>query len=173
MSKDLSLSAVTGEAGQVREDQFAEAGDRQPLPQPPSRNGLRAQYGNKVGLTSGVQRREYRWEESSADDGRKRVPTTRARPTRSRATPPPRYLPRAGDLVANAAAVFSEFNGNFEDGNFLEASIGAAYRPIDNDRLNFLVRATSLYDLPTRTQADTAEETGGGVASYRQRSSGR
>jgi hypothetical protein len=72
--------------------------------------------------------------------------------------------------VANAAAVFSEFNGNFEDGNFLEASIGAAYRPIDNDRLNFLVRATSLYDLPTRTQADTAEETGGGVASYRQRS---
>jgi len=34
------------------------------------------------------------------------------------------------------------------DGDYIEASVGAAYRPVDNDRLNALFRYTYLYDLP-------------------------
>jgi len=164
MSKAVTFG-VTGEAGQVRENQFADAGEDNPFLNRRAAT-LRAQY-NKDGLSFGGVG-EYRWEESSADtdeNGSNDTRSTYALKGNASAKVSPSWR-----LVANAAAVFSEFNGNFEDGNFLEASIGAAYRPIDNDRLNFLVRATSLYDLPTRTQADTAEETGGGVASYRQRS---
>ena len=69
-------------------------------------------------------------------------------------------------MIADAAVAFSRFNGNFEDGNFVEGSIGAAYRPIDHDRLNMLVRGTVLYDLPTRQQVVT----GARQADYRQRS---
>lgn len=38
--------------------------------------------------------------------------------------------------------------GDFLDGDYIEASLGFAYRPIDNDRLNALFKYTFLYDLP-------------------------
>ena len=164
MNENLTFG-VTAEVGQVRENQFADASEDNPFLN--RRAGtVRAQYGND-GLTVAAAA-EYRWEESSADEDEDGANDTRATYVlkgNASASISPSWR-----LVGNAAAVFSEYNGNFEDGNFLEASIGAAYRPIDNDRLNFLVRATALYDLPTRTQADTAEETGSGVANYRQRS---
>jgi len=164
MSESLTFG-LTAEVGQVRENQFAEASEDNPFLNRRAAT-VRAQYGND-GLTVGAAA-EYRWEESSEDEDANGENDTRATYVlkgNASASISPSWR-----LVANAAAVFSEYNGNFEDGNFLEASIGAAYRPIDNDRLNFLVRATALYDLPTRTQAETAEETGSGVANYRQRS---
>jgi hypothetical protein len=163
-SKSLSFG-VSAELGQVRENQFAEAGEDNPFLNRRAAT-VRANYG-RDGLTLGGAA-EYRWEESSEDvneDGQYDTRTTYVLKGNAGASVSPSWR-----LVANAAAVFSEHNGNFEDGNFLEASVGAAYRPIDNDRLNFLVRATALYDLPTFTQAETAEETGAGVANYRQRS---
>ncbi len=164
MSKNLTFG-LTGEVGQVREDQFAEASDSNPFLNRRAAT-VRAQYGNS-GLTLGAAA-EYRWEESSADeDGNEENDTRATYVLKGNASA---NISPDWRLVANAAAVFSEYNGNFEDGNFLEASIGAAYRPTNNDRLNALVRATALYDLPTRTQAETAEETGSGVANYRQRS---
>jgi hypothetical protein len=40
----------------------------------------------------------------------------------------------------------------FQDTDYLEASIGYAYRPVDNDRLNALFRYTWLYDMPGNNQ---------------------
>ena len=39
------------------------------------------------------------------------------------------------------------------DGDYVAASIGAAYRPVENDRLNALFRYTYFYDLPGPDQA--------------------
>lgn len=52
-------------------------------------------------------------------------------------------------LLGGASALISASDQNaILDGDFVEASIGAAYRPVDNDRLNALFRYTYLYDLP-------------------------
>ena len=60
----------------------------------------------------------------------------------------------------------SNNQGAFFDGNFHEAVIGAAYRPVDNDRWNTLFKLTSYYDMPTAGQL-----TGTGlVADYSQKS---
>ena len=68
--------------------------------------------------------------------------------------------------------VLSEQNGNFIDGNFIQGTIGAAYRPVDNNRFNGLFRYTFLYDLPTDTNANLfgADGTIGSSTSYKQRS---
>jgi flagellar motor protein MotB len=42
--------------------------------------------------------------------------------------------------------------GDFFDGNFIEASIGSAYRPVDYDRLNALFKYTYFYNLPSADQ---------------------
>ena len=42
--------------------------------------------------------------------------------------------------------------GDFFDGDFVEGSIGAAFRPVDNDRLNALFVYTHLADLPSAGQ---------------------
>jgi hypothetical protein len=41
------------------------------------------------------------------------------------------------------------------EGRFVESSVGLAYRPIRNDRLNLLGKYTYLYDLPTLGQDPT------------------
>lgn len=52
-------------------------------------------------------------------------------------------------FLANLDALYSESNqDSFRDGEYAEASIGYAYRPVDNDRLNLLFRYTYLHDLP-------------------------
>ena len=56
--------------------------------------------------------------------------------------------------------------GDFFDGDFVEASLGAAYRPIDNDRWNVLFVYTYLADLPSAGQVTRT----GGVREYEQRS---
>jgi flagellar motor protein MotB len=54
--------------------------------------------------------------------------------------------------------------GNYFDGDYTEAVVGYAYRPIDNDRLNALMKFTYFYNLPT------AEQTAGAAAGVIQRS---
>lgn len=46
--------------------------------------------------------------------------------------------------------------GAFFNGEFVEAQIGAAYRPVENDRLNALVRYTYLEDLPAVGQVSNS-----------------
>lgn len=58
-------------------------------------------------------------------------------------------------LLANFDAVFSDAQSPvsvFQDTDYMEASIGYAYRPVDNDRLNALFRYTWLYDMPGNNQ---------------------
>jgi hypothetical protein len=43
-------------------------------------------------------------------------------------------------------------SGNFFDGDYIEGVLGAAYRPIDNDRWNTLFKYTYFYDLPSPGQ---------------------
>ena len=42
--------------------------------------------------------------------------------------------------------------GEFYDGNYLEAVMGYGYRPVDNDRLNTLIKYTYFYNLPVTDQ---------------------
>jgi hypothetical protein len=42
--------------------------------------------------------------------------------------------------------------GEFYDGSFTEAVVGYGYRPVDNDRLNALVKYTYFYNLPSSAQ---------------------
>ena len=58
-------------------------------------------------------------------------------------------------LLANFDAVISDAQSPetvFQDTDYMEASIGYAYRPVDNDRLNALFRYTWLYDMPGNSQ---------------------
>lgn len=49
--------------------------------------------------------------------------------------------------------------GAFFDGEFTETQIGAAYRPVENDRLNALVRYTYFEDLPAAQQVSNSGQT--------------
>lgn len=44
--------------------------------------------------------------------------------------------------------------GNFFDGDYTEFVLGAAYRPVDNDRWNALFKYTYFYNLPSAGQVD-------------------
>lgn len=57
--------------------------------------------------------------------------------------------------------------GAFYDGDYTEVVGGAAYRPVDNDRWNTLVKYTYFYNLPTAGQVDRAT---GGTLDYMQKS---
>lgn len=46
----------------------------------------------------------------------------------------------------------SSSQGEFYDGDFTEAVLGYAYRPVDSDRLNAIVKYTYFYNLPTADQ---------------------
>ena len=65
-------------------------------------------------------------------------------------------------LLANVEALYSDSaEGNFRDGEYLRASLGYAYRPIDNERLNLLFRYTVLNDLPGEDQISANGNTDG------------
>jgi hypothetical protein len=55
-------------------------------------------------------------------------------------------------VIGNLEAVISEASLSTRSGRYVEASLGYAYRPIDNDRLNALLKYTFLYDLPGADQ---------------------
>ncbi|WP_298843587.1 outer membrane beta-barrel protein [uncultured Roseobacter sp.] len=50
------------------------------------------------------------------------------------------------------ALISSSDQSSFRDGEYVEASVGYAYRPVDNERLNMLFRYTYLKDLPGEDQ---------------------
>lgn len=58
-------------------------------------------------------------------------------------------------LLLNAEALVSDSaEGSFHDGEYVRASLGYAYRPIDNERFNMLLRYTHVTDLPGEDQLD-------------------
>jgi len=58
-------------------------------------------------------------------------------------------------LLADLDAFVSDSaEGAFRDGEYVRASLGYAYRPIDNERLNVLLSYTALRDLPGEDQVN-------------------
>ncbi len=56
-------------------------------------------------------------------------------------------------LLANVDALLSESaDGAFRDGRYIKASLGYAFRPVDNDKFNMLLRYTYLNDQPGEDQ---------------------
>ena len=56
-------------------------------------------------------------------------------------------------LLADVEALLSESaESDFRDGEYIRGSLGYAYRPLDNERLNVLFRYTTLRDLPGEDQ---------------------
>ncbi len=58
-----------------------------------------------------------------------------------------------GRVLGSVDAVISQTpNGTYYNGDYIEGSLGYAYRPVDNDLLNALLRYTYLYNLPGNDQ---------------------
>lgn len=76
------------------------------------------------------------------------------------ATPEWRLLGKANFSFSDAS------QGNFFDGNFIDASLGGAYRPIDSDRWNTLIQYRYYYTLPSPGQVGLTDE----ILDYAQRS---
>lgn len=63
-------------------------------------------------------------------------------------------------FVTHVDGLFSQSNqGAILDGDYIEGSLGFAYRPIDNDRLNALLKYTYLEDLPGADQVTVSGST--------------
>ncbi len=135
------------EAGQVRDDTIDPATGLQRSDFDRYAPSLAVAYKDEeAGITARV-RGEVRIEDS--DDG-----------TRDQNT----YLFAAGvswktsedwRLMANIDAVLSDTRStvtSFKDTDYVEASLGYAYRPVDHDRLNALFKYTWLYDMPGNNQ---------------------
>jgi hypothetical protein len=64
-------------------------------------------------------------------------------------------------LSTNLSAVISDASDTTRSGKYIEGWLGYAYRPVANDRLNALFKATYLYDLPGADQVNLAGTTSG------------
>lgn len=64
--------------------------------------------------------------------------------------------------LGNIDALISDNDtDSFRDGEYVEASLGYGFRPIDNERLNVLFKYTYLYDLPGADQVTADGDTDG------------
>ncbi len=60
-------------------------------------------------------------------------------------------------VLSKLSASYSSASiGDFYDGDYVEGVVGAAYRPVSNDRLNVLGKYTFFYDLPSAQQMTSA-----------------
>lgn len=100
---------------------------------------------DRVQLASGV---EYRYDETEQLDGTWSDRTTWLfrNSMRLQLTPDWRLLGKFNHSFSDSSL------GEFYDGNYTEAVLGYAYRPIANDRLNALAKYTYFYDLPGAEQ---------------------
>ena len=64
-------------------------------------------------------------------------------------------------FLGNLDAVVSNATDSTRDGTYIEGSLGYAYRPVDNDRLNVLFKYIYLYDLPGKDQVTVGGTTAG------------
>ncbi len=71
------------------------------------------------------------------------------------------YNPDWRALVHLDAVISNSDESAVLDGDYVEGSLGLAYRPVDNDRFNGLARYTFLYDLPGPEQVNASGNVGG------------
>ncbi|SEN16730.1 hypothetical protein SAMN02800694_2975 [Luteibacter sp. UNCMF331Sha3.1] len=125
----------------------------------------------KDAMTKWASSVEYRYESSDLS-GRRTSWLTR-NTVGSQLTPAWRLLGKV-DLARSGSS-----QGVFFDGNYTEAVLGGAFRPVDNDRWNTLIKFTYMYDLPSPGQLSPSSGLGGAdsllgantqVADYSQKS---
>jgi flagellar motor protein MotB len=108
--------------------------------------GLRAGYGfENLQLSSGV---EYRNDETEQSDGSSSDRTTWLfrNSFRYQLSPDWRVLGRLNHADSSSSL------GQFFDGGYTEAVLGYAFRPVNHDRLNTLLKYTYFYNVPTTDQ---------------------
>ena len=69
-------------------------------------------------------------------------------------------------FLATGDAVIADASESVRDGEYVEASLGYAYRPTLNDRLNALFKYTFLYDAPGASQVTAAGTRGSSQLSH-------
>jgi len=134
------------EAGQVRDDIDGDF-ERTAL-------SFGMNYDDGNGIT-GRLRAEARVEDHETDPSRDRETYIFAGSYGYQVNPDWRFLASADALISDSD------QSSFLDGRYVEASLGFAYRPIDNDRLNALLRYTYLYDQPGVDQVSADGTTAG------------
>ncbi len=71
-------------------------------------------------------------------------------------------LNRDWTLLGDVEGLYSDSAaGDYHDGEYLRANLGFAYRPVDNERLNVLLRYSRLMDLPGEDQVNANGNTAG------------
>jgi len=71
-------------------------------------------------------------------------------------------LARDWSLVADTEGLYSDSaDSDYRDGTYVRGSLGFAFRPIDNEKLNALFMYTRLIDLPGEDQVDANGDTDG------------
>lgn len=91
---------------------------------------------------------EFRRENSDTDQSLDRTSWGVSAYTRIQIDESTRFLANLDAIVSNSD------QSSLRDGKYVEANIGLAYRPVDNDRLNVLARYTYLYDMPGPDQVN-------------------
>ncbi len=72
------------------------------------------------------------------------------------------HVSESARWLGNVDALISDNDDDsFRDGEYVEASLGYGFRPIDNERLNVLFKYTYLYDLPGADQVTANGDTEG------------
>lgn len=136
------------DAGTLKDHQTAAETRRKAL-------GLRVGYGfERVKLASAF---EYRVDETENPDTsfNKRTTWLTRNTLKYQVTPDWRLIGKFAHSESESSL------GEFYDGNFTEAVLGYAYRPVGHDRLNALLKYTYFYNLPSAEQvtvANTASE---------------
>jgi uncharacterized repeat protein (TIGR01451 family) len=103
-------------------------------------------YGlERLQLSSGV---EYRFDDSEQQDDSWSDRTTWLfrNSLRYQLTPDVRVIGKYNHSFSDSS------EGQFFDGEFTEAVLGTAYRPVNHDRLNLLAKYTYFYNMPTSDQ---------------------
>src|SRR5262249_46840322 len=103
-------------------------------------------YGiERLQLSSGI---EYRFDDSEQLDGSSTDRTTWLfrNTLRYQLTPDVRIVGKFNHSFSDSS------EGQFFDGRFTEGVLGAAYRPVNFDRLNLLAKYTYFYNFPTADQ---------------------
>ncbi len=116
--------------------------------------GIGTKYDGGQGVT-GSARLEYRIDEREGAITEDRETWAMVAKYSNQVSPDWRFLASLDALVSDSD------QSDFLNGRYVEASLGYAYRPIANDRLNILARYTFLEDLPGSDQVNADGSLGG------------
>jgi hypothetical protein len=116
--------------------------------------GVGTKYDSGQGIT-GSARLEYRIDDQDGTVTQERETWALVAKYSNQVSPDWRFIASVDALVSDSDQT------DFLNGRYVEASLGYAYRPVNNDRLNVLARYTFLDDLPGTDQVSSDGTLGG------------